>query len=122
MPSSSRPFMGATSYLDSGGGVTFRVWAPFASTVAVAGDFNAWTPSTNPLYAAGTGYWSVDVPAAAVGSQYKFVLTNPTVPGPLWRMDPYARSIIRSGVNLNALVAADAEAYATPGYSTPARN
>lgn len=122
MPSSSRPFMGATPYLDSGGGVTFRVWAPFASTVAVAGDFNAWTPSTNPLYSEGNGYWSVDVPAAAVGSQYKFVLTNPTIPGPLWRMDPYARSIIRSGVNLNALVAADAEGYATPGYSTPARN
>jgi len=122
MPSSSRPFMGATPYSDSGGGVTFRVWAPFASAVAVAGDFNAWTPSANPLSLDGNGYWSADVPTAAIGSQYKFVLTNPGIPIPLWRMDPYARSIIRSGADLNALVAADAEGYAAPGYSTPARN
>lgn len=122
MPASSRPFMGATPYPDSGGGVTFRVWAPFASAVVVAGDFNAWSLSLNPLFSEGNGYWSVDVPAAAVGAQYKFVLTNPDMPAPIWRMDPYACSIIRAGNTLNGLIAADAEGYATPGYITPAKN
>jgi 1,4-alpha-glucan branching enzyme len=122
MPASSRPFMGAIPYADSGSGVTFRVWAPFASAVAVAGDFNAWSPSTNPLFSEGNGYWSVDVPAAAVGAQYKFVLTNPGIPLPLWHMDPYATSIIRAENTLNGLIATDAESYTTPGYATPAKN
>jgi 1,4-alpha-glucan branching enzyme len=75
MPASLRPFMGATPYLhSSGNGVTFRVWAPFASTVVVAGDFNAWSLSSNPLFLEDNGYWSVDVPGASVGSEYKFVL------------------------------------------------
>jgi hypothetical protein len=34
MPASNRPFMGATAF-DTG--VTFRVWAPFAGSVNVAG-------------------------------------------------------------------------------------
>ena len=75
MPASLRPCMGATAFADSmGSGVTFRVWAPFADAVFVAGDFNGWSESANPLYAEGNGYWSVDVSTAAVGSQYKFVL------------------------------------------------
>ena len=36
---SQRPGMGAIPYA---GGVTFRVWAPFASNVVVAGGFNGW--------------------------------------------------------------------------------
>ena len=122
MPASSRPFMGATPYLDSGGGVTFRVWAPFASRVAVAGGFNAWSPSANPLFSEGNGYWSVDVPGAVVGCQYKFILTNPGAATPFWRMDPYANSIVRAGNTLNGLLATDIEPCAAPGYKTPAKN
>jgi len=123
MPASMRPFMGATPYLDSSGsGVTFRVWAPFASAVVVAGDFNAWSPTSNPLFSEGNGYWSVDVPAVSAGSQYKFVLTNPNMPTPLWRVDPYARSIVRAGSQLNCIVATFDEPYSTPSYSTPAWN
>lgn len=54
MPTSTRPFMGATAF-DTG--VTFRVWAPFAGGVAVAGTFNAWSKTVNPLFAEGGGYW-----------------------------------------------------------------
>jgi 1,4-alpha-glucan branching enzyme len=123
VPSSTQPGMGATPFLDAAGnGVTFRVWAPFAASVAVAGDFNSWSPSMNPLYSEGNGYWSADVPAAAVGSQYKFVLSNPSTPTLLWRIDPYARSIVRAGADLNCLIAACGEKYSTPGYSTPPWN
>ena len=44
--SSSRLGMGAIPYQ---GGVTFRVWAKFASSVSVAGDFNNWSTTANPL-------------------------------------------------------------------------
>lgn len=115
--------MGAIAYADSAGtGVTFRVWAPFAASVAVAGDFNSWSQSAHPLYPETGGYWSVDVGAATVGSQYKFVLTHAGAAAPLWRVDPYARSITRTADALNCLVAASNETYTTPGYSTPAWN
>lgn len=47
MPASQRPYMGAIPY---DGGTTFRVWAPFASSVSVAGDFNKWDLKVNPLF------------------------------------------------------------------------
>ncbi len=83
--------MGALPYQ---GGVTFRVWAPFAEAVAVAGDFNQWSSVASPLAPEGaSGYWSADVPGALVGQQYKFVVTGAD---PAWRIDPYARSVTNS--------------------------
>src|SRR4051794_5184903 len=122
---SARPQMGATPYQDGEEtGVTFRVWAPFAQQVNVAGEFNSWSGSSSPLYPEGDGFWSVDVPGAAVGQQYKFVIYNPA-DNALWRMDPYARSIIHTHDerdDLNGLIASSSAGYATPGYSTPAWN
>ena len=74
MAASSRPGMGALPYA---GGVTFRVWAPFASAVSVAGSFNGWNPQGAPLTSEGNGYWSVDVAGAQINDQYKFVIANP---------------------------------------------
>lgn len=121
--SSQRPFMGATPYQDtSETGVTFRVWAPFAQQVTVAGDFNNWSADANALYAEGNGNWSVDVPGALSGQQYKFVITTSTGKR-LWRIDPHAHSIIHDTNNiLNSLIARSEETYNTPAYSTPAWN
>ena len=122
MPSSERPFMGATPYNDATGmGVTFRVWAPFAAQVAVAGEFNHWSPSAHPLFSEGNGYWSVDVPVAMVGQAYKYVVCNPAG-NPLWRNDPYARSIMHNAGLLNSCIASANEVFGTPGYATPAWN
>ena len=121
MPPSQRPFMGATPYADqSGTGVTFRVWAPFANGVAVAGEFNQWLVAADPLFSEGNGYWSVDLASARVGQQYKFVVSPASPP---WRMDPYARSIIHDAQgNLNGLIAASDEAFIARDYSTPPWN
>jgi 1,4-alpha-glucan branching enzyme len=114
--------MGATPYADAAGaGVTFRVWAPFAQQVTVAGEFNNWSTNANALASEGNGYWSVDVPGVRVNQQYKFVVSNP-VGNELWRIDPYARSIFDEGVNINGLIASSAAGYDTPGYSTPSWN
>ena len=83
--------MGAIPYQ---GGVTFRVWAKFASSVSVAGDFNGWSTTASPLAPDGSsGYWSVDVPGAKSGDRYKFY-----IPGPGLRVDPYATSIYKDAV------------------------
>src|SRR6266581_3808102 len=51
---SARPGMGTILYP---GGVAFRVWAPFASQVFAAGDFNQWSPTSHPFAGEEDGYW-----------------------------------------------------------------
>jgi 1,4-alpha-glucan branching enzyme len=115
MAASLRPGMGAVPFP---GGVTFRVWAPFATDVAVAGSFNDWDGA--PLSLEGNGYWSCDVEDAASGEQYKFVITNPVLDAPLWKNDPYARSMTNSVGN--SIIAETAFAWQSCNYSTPPWN
>ena len=86
--------MGAVVY---GGGVAFRVWAPNASSVAVAGGFNGWSRDKSPLAREGGGYWSADFDGAGPGDAYRFVIRGPA--GELWRKDPYARDVEHSNGN-----------------------
>jgi 1,4-alpha-glucan branching enzyme len=114
--------MGAIPYV---GGVTFRVWSMFADSVFVAGDFNGWSATATPLARDGTSnYWSVDVPGAAVGQAYKFVLPYAAKPGRnAFRMDPYARSIKPdANGNLNGIVASADTPYGAGTYKTPLWN
>lgn len=116
MAPSTRPYMGATPY---NGGVTFRVWAPFASSVEVEGDFNNWKPGA-ALFSEGNGYWSVDVPGATVGQQYNFRITNATSGSLLTHVDPYGRAFkVRGGPSL---IAPSDAAYPETSYTTPAWN
>jgi 1,4-alpha-glucan branching enzyme len=73
-------------------GVTFRVWAPHAEGVSVAGSFNGWNQSASPLAQDGGGYWSAHVEGVKAGDEYKFVLRTPGG-GTLWKRDPYARDM-----------------------------
>jgi 1,4-alpha-glucan branching enzyme len=77
------------------GGVTFRLWAPYATWVQVAGSFNDWNPQANSLVSEGNGYWSVDVPGAAVGDEYRYVLSSKDH----WRVDPRALAVTNSTGN-----------------------
>jgi 1,4-alpha-glucan branching enzyme len=90
---SARSGWGSTPY---NGGVTFRVWAPNAASVRVAGQFNGWSSTANSLFAEGTsGVWSVDVPGAHVGQEYKYVINGVTP----WKRDPRNRAVASSGSN-----------------------
>src|ERR1700761_5888400 len=70
---STRSGWGATPYHDaSGNGVTFRVWAPNATSVYIPGQFNSWSMTANPLAkeysnSTWTGIWSADVASASAG-------------------------------------------------------
>lgn len=79
------------------GGAAFRVWAPFADSVAVAGTFNDWSTTAHPLAREGNGCWSADVAGPKVGDQYKFVIRRGDQL--LWRANPYAREITQPGGN-----------------------
>lgn len=74
------------------GGTSFRVWAPNAERVSVAGTFNDWDPTA--LASEGNGCWSRNVHGAKPGDEYKFVIINGSQV--LWRNDPYARDVTSS--------------------------
>jgi hypothetical protein len=76
------------------GGVAFRVWAPNASSVAVAGDFNGWSGTATPLVSEGNGNWSRDVAGASIGQQYKYAIVNGG--NTLWKKDPRAQHLTNS--------------------------
>lgn len=95
--SSSRPGIGSIPYADAlGTGVTFRVWAPNATSVAVPGSFNGWNTTANYLVSegGGTGLWSRDLTNAHNGDQYKYHLS-----GNLWKRDPRGRKVVNSADN-----------------------
>ena len=92
---SARQGMGTILYA---GGAAFRVWAPFATAVGVAGTFNAWSPTANPFANEGNGFWSADVPGVKVGDEYQFVITNGAQPL-IWHKNPYASEVVNASGN-----------------------
>ena len=109
---SLRPGMGAMPY---SGGVTFRVWAPNASAVRVAGTFNSFSATANPLTSEGaSGVWSVDVPGAAAGQEYKFVVVNGA--NTIWKKDPRGTGVVNSAGN--SVITADTYNWSDYGVST----
>ncbi|CAF3336219.1 unnamed protein product [Rotaria sp. Silwood2] len=87
------PNMGANVNCD-GKGVSFRVWAPHADQVYVAGNFTnpMWNEGKIPLAREGneSGYWSALVPEAKEHDHYKFVISCKDQ-SDLWKLDPYCR-------------------------------
>ncbi|MDY0145664.1 MAG: alpha-amylase family glycosyl hydrolase [Kiritimatiellia bacterium] len=83
-------------------GTFFRVWAPFANSAAVAGEFNQWAPEPMTRDAS-NGTWSVQLPAAQVGQRYKYVFNDQ-----LWKRDARARRVEHSSGDS---VLYDAEAF-----------
>ncbi len=55
-------------------------------SVTLAGDFNAWSPTSHPMaYDSTRGYWQISLPLKAGKYRYKFVLN-----GEIWLADPQA--------------------------------
>lgn len=74
----------------------FRVWAPNAKSVALAGDFNKWNKKDCPLESEGeTGMWLVSSDKVKPGDEYLFVITAPDGKQ-LMRADPRARKMTNS--------------------------
>jgi 1,4-alpha-glucan branching enzyme len=73
-------------------GISFSVWAPNASHVAVVGDFNQWDGRIHPLKnIRHSGFWSIFVPNVAAGSCYKFELKDRSGKLLPQKADPFAQ-------------------------------
>lgn len=79
-------------------GVAFRVWAPNAKKVYVAGDFNGWKDNKDVLKSEGNGYWYGFVSKAKANDEYKYCIV--TQGGKkLFKNDPYAKEVTHSAGN-----------------------
>jgi len=75
--------------------VCFCVWAPFADSVAVTGDFADWSDDGIQLGKGADGCWYIDVPNAKVGQEYKYLIRHGDKL--LRRNDPRALQLTSSG-------------------------
>ncbi len=97
-------------------GVTFRVWAPFAKSVAVAGAFNNW--GRNELTQDGDGYWATEVDHAEAGQEYKYVIRTDN--GELFKNDP--RSLQLTTTQGNSVITDPEFDWEDDNYSPPPLN
>ena len=70
-------------------GVTFQVWAPNATSVAVRGEFSGWAERAMTKDSA-TGYWTATVAEARPNQEYKYFLRWPGNTTGSWKHDPRA--------------------------------
>ena len=72
------------------GGTVFRLWAPNAAAVAVAGGWNGWSAEANPMKRISEGgVWECFVPGIGAGELYKFAVTSKEGKT-FMKADPYA--------------------------------
>ena len=103
----------------------FQYTEPNAKSVALAGEFNGWSTSANPLRAVGDGRWKTEVPLTPGRYQYKFVVdgrweTDPV--NPLSEPDGFGgkNSVVRVEAGTGALSnPAASEQPATAGLPSP---
>lgn len=88
----------------AGQGVWFRVFAPNATSVAVAGEWNGWSATATPMTKdTSNSVWYVFVPLSAGVDRYKkykFVING----GTLWQKDPYSLRVENSGGDANSII------------------
>lgn len=73
--------------------VRFELMAPEASSVSLAGSFNAWSPAAITLVPSATpGMWTVTLPLSLGSHEYMFV-----VDGRRWIADPTAHAQVDDG-------------------------
>lgn len=71
-------------------GTYFAVWAPFAKTVSVVGDFNEWNLAANPMrFIEDAGIYELFVPGVKKGDLYKYAILGQDGKRVL-KADPYA--------------------------------
>ena len=82
---------GSTPYEE---GCRFDVWAPNADDVFVIGTFNNWDKAAHRMDRKPDGWWSIDVPGAKHGDEYRYRIVN--AGNEYLRIDPYARRVTSS--------------------------
>lgn len=75
-------------------GLDLEVFAPFACSVSVAGDFNGWSETAHPLTRLDDGNWVGHIEDAFESDAYRLVVKS--FAGTFWRNDPRAKQVTNS--------------------------
>lgn len=94
------------------GGTVFRLWAPYATRVQVAGSWDGWQGRTDLVR--NQGYWTGFVSDARAGHEYRFRLNDTE----WWKPDPRGRAMTHSDGN-SRIVDPDAYIWQSGGYRMP---
>ncbi len=62
--------------------ITFKIAAPGANEVGIAGTFNGWDEHRHPLNKKAGGFWEKTIMLAPGRYEYKFIVDG------VWRLDP----------------------------------
>ena len=65
---------------------TFKIMAPEAQSVLLAGDFNAWNPDAHPLRRSSNGLWKINLNLSPGSYEYRFLVDGQ------WQNDPNCKS------------------------------
>ena len=82
--------------------VEYSCYSPDSGIDEVAGDFNGWVPSKNPMKKDASGNWSVKIKLAPGRYAYKFVYD-----GAAWELDRNAPAMVDVSGNLNSVIDVD---------------
>jgi hypothetical protein len=82
---------GSVQQPDGRGNVRFRIRAPGAERVAVAGDFNDWDPASAPLRRAEDGWWETRIALDPGRYEYVYVIDGK------WTTPPEAKITVNDG-------------------------
>jgi len=96
---------------------TVFVWKGEGGTVALAGEFNAWSTSADPLSKQADGSWKLVKKLEPGRYAYKFVID-----GTNWKPDPNAADKVDDGFGGTNSVVVVGGAAAAPAASTPAQS
>ena len=90
----NRKFMGGAAMEIISRQVTFRLHAPKASAVFLAGNFNGWNTRAFALKKAEKGEWQITINLLPGIYEYKFVVDGQ------WRSDPACEGVFNSFVHV----------------------
>ena len=65
---------------------SFKLMAPEAQSVLLAGDFNSWDPQAHPLKKSSDGLWKININLSPGRYEYRFLVDGE------WRNDPQCES------------------------------
>jgi len=68
----------------------FKLSAPQAQSVFIAGDFNQWNPSSHPLKAGANGTWRISFGLKPGRYEYRFIVDGE------WQNDPACSSFVEN--------------------------
>jgi len=114
-PAPESPAVKGAAPAVAAGGVVFR-FTGAASTVHLAGEFNSWSTSADPMTKAADGSFTLTKALAPGRYAYKFV-----VDGSNWKEDPAAAEFVDDGYGgKNSVIVVGEGAAASPAQTAPA--